>query len=71
MGSGKTSAMLHKIKRDYGLRFIYVTPYLDEIDRIIDATQNFVQPKDIGNGKLDALHNLLVEGRNIATTHAL
>lgn len=63
--------MLQKINHGYGLRFIFVTPFLDEIDRVIKSTRDFVQPENYGNGKLENLHDLLLNGRNIATTHAL
>lgn len=71
MGSGKTTAMLQKINRSYGLRFIYVTPYLDEIDRVISGTRDFKQPEDKGSSKLESLHKLLLNGHNVAMTHQL
>lgn len=57
MGGGKTTAALQKINRGYGLRFIYVTPYLPEVKRVIKNTRDFYQPKDLGEGKLDSLSN--------------
>lgn len=71
MGGGKTTAALQKINRGYGLRFIYVTPYLPEVDRVLENTRDFYQPKDLGDGKLDSLHDLICDGKNIVTTHAL
>ena len=71
MGGGKTTAALQKINRGYGLRFIYVTPYLPEVERVIKNTRDFYQPKDLGEGKLDSLHDLLCDGKNIVCTHAL
>lgn len=71
MGGGKTTAALQKINRGYGLRFIYVTPYLPEVERVIENTRDFYQPKDLGEGKLDSLHDLLCDGKNIVCTHAL
>ena len=71
MGSGKTTAMIDKMNRGYSLRFIFVTPYLTEVERVINNTHDFTQPVDLGNGKLDSLHNLLLNGKNIATTHSL
>lgn len=80
MGTGKTTAALQKINRDclmcdtfdsYGPRYIYVTPFLDEVERVIKDTQHFYQPKELGNGKLDSLHDLLYDRRNIVCTHAL
>lgn len=71
MGGGKTTAALQKINRGYGLRFIYVTPFLPEVDRVLEKTRDFYQPKELGNGKLDSLHDLLCDGKNIVCTHAL
>lgn len=71
MGGGKTTAALQKINRGYGLRFIYVTPYLPEVERVIKNTRDFYQPKELGEGKLDSLHDLLCDGKNVVCTHAL
>lgn len=35
MGSGKTSAAINYINQHYDKRFIYITPYLDEDERIV------------------------------------
>ena len=37
MGSGKTSAAINYIKEHKEKRFIYITPYLNEVERIIEA----------------------------------
>lgn len=37
MGSGKTSAAINYMNKDYQKKFIYITPYLDEVDRVISA----------------------------------
>lgn len=72
MGSGKTTAMLEKVNADLEGSYIYVTPYLSEIDRVIEQTQyRFKQPYNTGRGKLDALHKLLATGESVVTTHAL
>lgn len=71
MGGGKTSALIEKIKHECGNSFIFVTPYLAEIERIKDNTKNFYAPRQLGKGKLDSLHELLRSGKNIATTHQL
>lgn len=72
MGSGKTSAMLKYALDNPEKHFLYVTPYLNEIQRV--RTQShyiFKEPQNRGEGKLAALHALLSEGKNVATTHAL
>lgn len=72
MGSGKTSAMINKVNADMENNYIYVTPYLPEVERFIEKTEHrFRQPFNTGDGKLDYLHRLLAAGENVATTHAL
>ena len=72
MGSGKTTALLNQIKRNPETRYIFVTPFLTEITRIIRETNSrFKEPKNRGEGKLSSLHKLLIEGIDIAMTHAL
>ena len=38
MGSGKTTAMIQKMKTETESSYVFVTPYLDEVDRIKEAT---------------------------------
>jgi len=73
MCSGKTSAAINKMNNDHENNYIFITPYLDEVERIIDncSEKHFVQPEHKGKGKLDSLHYLLGNKQNIASTHAL
>lgn len=76
MGSGKTSSIINKMfsVTNHNENFIFITPFLSEIERIIkhnDEMCQFKQPFNNGNGKLEDLHKLLANGENIATTHAL
>jgi hypothetical protein len=73
MGSGKTSSAINKMEGDTKNNYIFITPYLDEVKRIIDncPTKHFVQPENKGKGKLDSLHYLIGNHYNIASTHAL
>ncbi|WP_252225332.1 MULTISPECIES: hypothetical protein [unclassified Clostridium] len=73
MGTGKTSWAIDKMKNDNKNNYVYITPYLSEIQRIKTNIDNkkFYEPVNIGNGKLDSLHNLLLKNKNIASTHAL
>lgn len=73
MGSGKTSAAINKMNSDTENNYIFITPYLDEVERIIKNCdkKSFVQPEHRGKGKLDSLHYLLGNKQNIASTHAL
>jgi hypothetical protein len=82
MGAGKTSWAIQYMKESPG-PFLYVTPIKTEIERIMKACpeQAFIQPeieervdfKDmkVSRNKTNGLKSLLIEGENIATTHAL
>lgn len=74
-GQGKTSAAINMINDSSNEeKFIYVTPYLTEIDRVIEACpkKRFKQPeKKDGSTKMRDLKKLLYQGVNIATSHSL
>lgn len=72
-GIGKTSAAINHINSaPDDQHFLYITPYLDEVERIIKACpkRHFVQPLDYGS-KLQNIKKLFNEGKNIVSTHAL
>ena len=72
-GVGKTSAAINYINSSSDDKhFLYITPYLDEVDRIINAcpTKRFAQPKSYGS-KLQDIKRLFNAGQNIVSTHAL
>lgn len=75
MGSGKTSwAKQYMKKNQYSKRFIYVSPYLDEIGNNILKDCTFLVQPDSKKGKgskLTHFKELLVRGESIITTHAL
>lgn len=75
MGSGKTSWAKEYMKRHQKTkRFIYVSPYLDEIHNNILVDCPFLVEPDskLGKGsKLKHFKELLVNGQSIVTTHAL
>lgn len=74
MGSGKTEFAINKIKSEPYNKFVYITPYLDEIKRVKDATHNhnrMYEPIYKNSSKQENLHKLLREGKNICSTHAL
>ena len=73
MGSGKTSAAINYINSlDEDTRVIYITPYLNEVQRIKEECheKNFYEPQEYGTKK-NGLKKDLLKGRNIVTTHAL
>lgn len=71
MGRGKTSAAEAYMASESGRkRFLYITPYLAEVDRICDAC-DFEQPDSDRHTKLTELKTMMRQGRNIASTHSL
>lgn len=73
MGAGKTTHMIHEMNRNPMLRYLYVTPFLDEVERIKQecAERNFQEPVAMSGTKTNGLKQLVERGANIVTTHAL
>ena len=72
-GAGKTSAAINYInKSNDNLKFLYITPYLTEVERIIKScpSKHFKQPENYGS-KLKGIKYLFDKGCNIVSTHAL
>ena len=74
MGSGKSQSAIAYMNEHPDLKFIYITPYLEEAARIKKSCPDlcFVEPKNLreyGNRKLNHTAELIREGKNIATTH--
>ena len=74
-GKGKTSWAIQYMNENTDKKFIYITPYLDEVDRVLFncSFRSFETPKAerSGGSKLEDFNKLLSEGKNIASTHAL
>lgn len=75
MGSGKTSwAIEYMNKSDKQNKFIYITPYLAEVERIQkQSTRDFIAPNNNNSegSKLRSLKELIVSGCDIVSTHSL
>lgn len=76
MGAGKTTWALNHIDgAPVDQKFIYITPFLTEIERVIRTVKSrrFVQPTNAAAGgrKLESLKRQIENGENIAATHAL
>jgi hypothetical protein len=73
MGGGKTTWAFDYInKADNETHFIFVTPFLKEIERcILETNKDFKQPEYQIGSKLSGLKSLLSNKTNIATTHSL
>lgn len=75
MGSGKTSAAITYMNERTDKRFIYITPYLSEVSRVLDAcaSRGFVEPKkkikEYEYTKTGHTKRLIEDGANIVTTH--
>lgn len=75
MGTGKSSAAIRYMNEHSDSKFIYVTPYLEEAERIKRGCPNlqFIEPSDKLPGyhfrKCEHTAALIKSGRNITTTH--
>ena len=75
-GKGKTQSCITMMNNNKNERYIFITPYLSEVERIKEkcSSREFVSPEqtyEFGFSKLEALHKLLKDKKNIASTHAL
>lgn len=75
-GFGKTEYSIQSINQsDDDEKIIFITPFLTEVDRIIRScpSKHFVQPNAIefGGNKSKHLLQLVLQGKNIVSTHAL
>ncbi|MEC3756022.1 hypothetical protein P9160_01085 [Bacillus halotolerans] len=79
MGSGKTSAAIDMMNNSgTDDNFIFITPYLDEVDRIKKSisSKQIYEPKVKKKGdktqyKFESFHELLSQNKNIVATHNL
>lgn len=71
MGRGKSSAAIRYMTENKGKkRFLYITPFLDEVGRICESC-GFEQPDEPRITKSSRLKQLLRSGCNVAATHSL
>ncbi|WP_223700063.1 hypothetical protein [Sutcliffiella deserti] len=74
MGSGKSSwAIQFMNNAPVRKKFIYITPFTNEVERIISECTNreFFQPSNQNGTKLEDIKRLISEGMDIASTHSL
>lgn len=78
MGKGKTSWAIQNIVLDNrNERFLYLTPYLEETERVVEQCKKYgvdVHVPDVKKGKgskAEHLKRLMAEGKSVVTTHAL
>lgn len=72
MGSSKTSAMIEYMNNNKeNKKFIFVTPFLEEVKRVKDAC-GFQEPERVEyESKIEAFKKMILSDANIVTTHAL
>lgn len=74
MGAGKTSAAINYINNSAdSAKFIFVTPYLKEVDRIIESckVKGIIAPNNDKGSKMKSFINLIENNKNIVCTHEL
>ena len=74
MGRGKTSSAIRFINESVNdEKFIFITPYLKEVERIkADChSKRFKEPCFLKGRKLEGIKDLINRGENIVSTHAL
>lgn len=72
-GVGKTSGAINMINQaNEEDRFLYITPLLDEVERVKSecSARKFKSPPVYGT-KMNGIRHLLTKGKNIVSTHAL
>jgi hypothetical protein len=73
MGSGKTTWAIAEMNAHPEQRYIYISPYLEQIERIVNDCPDldFFEPSDECFTKSVDLKMLIRDGRSIAITHEL
>ena len=72
MGSGKTTFMINYMKENPDKRFFVVTPFLEEIERIIKEVSFLKEPEKSSNStKYQDLQKFVYNRDSIITTHAM
>lgn len=69
-GEGKTSWAIQYMNNNTDKKFIFVTPFLSEVDRVIEKCK-FETPLDDKVKKIDDFKRLIDEDKSIVTTHKL
>lgn len=72
MGAGKTSWAIQYMDTKPKDNFLYITPFLSEVKRIINTTKRkFGEPLNKGKGKIKSLNEMLACQMDIVATHEL
>lgn len=71
MGQGKTTWAINYMKNNPKERFMYITPFLDEVERVKQGVGGFVEPIAKNGSKLTHIRELTFKGKSIVSTHSL
>lgn len=73
MGSGKSTFMIKHMNANPENRYLYITPYLTEVQRIKESCPDadFAEPSEEAVTKMADFNYLLKEGKSIVMTHEL
>lgn len=74
MGSGKTCSAINYINNsNRNERFLIITPYISEVERYQREcpSKKFVEPYKKRGKKINGIKDLIRQGKNIVSTHAL
>ena len=73
MGSGKSTWMINYINSHPEQQYLIVVPYLSEVNRYMESTINIstFEPKNWDKSKIDDFKQLIIDRKNIITTHQL
>jgi hypothetical protein len=71
-GAGKTTAAINLMNNNKQSKYMFITPFLTEVERIKQQCNDrkFYEPQQIQT-KLNGIHWLLSNNKNITSTHAL
>lgn len=72
MGTGKTTGIINYMNENKDNKYMFITPFLDEVERIKNncIELDFKEPSG-KYSKLSDLKSLIADGENIVSTHAL
>lgn len=73
MGAGKSQSAINYINSaENNMKFLYITPFLDEVKRVKESCESkrFKEPEIYGT-KLNGIKHLISRGENVVSTHAL
>jgi len=71
MGSGKSSLFIDKLNKEKDNKFIYITPFLSEVERVNKEAPRMRMPNMYNRSKFNHFKQLLENGEDIVSTHSM